>query len=110
MEFEVGEYKTRDGTPAKVLAVMPEPRMTGEEIIGCIKIRDAWEVCWWNTEGRFMSDRDDGLDLMPEPMECWLVVTVNGGIVQAYSNREIAEQYCETYPCYRVIHMQEVRQ
>jgi hypothetical protein len=58
--------KTRHGFRVEIIAVLSEPDISGNAIVGLLHDGDGAEVTTWRANGQFIAARPSGLDLVIE--------------------------------------------
>ena len=106
MKFEAGkEYKTRDGSQARVYAV---DGLGSLVIHGAVKEGSAWDIMAWTEIGRHTGYGDfHGLDLMPNKREFW--VNVYGDVRDNVIHQSKTDALgCASDGCLETIKVREV--
>jgi hypothetical protein len=56
--------KTKHGFRVSILAVLAEPDISGNAIVGLLHDSEGAEVTTWRADGQFIASRPSGLDLV----------------------------------------------
>ena len=81
-KLPLGDYNTRDGLNAKVLAYVPEPNASKMVLLGAVEWKRAWTHQTWTSDGRFFGpEKKSCADLMPHEVHEWRNVYLNAGIM-----------------------------
>lgn len=75
MNFKVGEYKTINGSDARVKFIISDPHRTDYPLVGEVLSGTAWRLCTWNLNGSRYGTRQTVWDLVPNKEWIYFVLT-----------------------------------